>query len=127
LKNMDCIAFLQWALPQLSLSWRGFRRVRSRLTDFAAYRDHLKRDPHEWAVSWLTTFGKFAELSKLGGDIAASATAGVQSRSGEGQSLWGLLAELAFRMAGFRRSLASCGAPFLRDAPTGRCRPTRLD
>jgi chemotaxis protein methyltransferase CheR len=71
LKNMDCIAFLQWALPQLSLSWRGFRRVRSqvckrvhrrigslRLTDFAAYRDHLKCDPHEWAVSWLTTFGK---------------------------------------------------------------------
>jgi chemotaxis protein methyltransferase CheR len=60
---MDCIAFLQWALPQLSLSRRGFRKVRSQLCkrihrrmegldleDFAAYRDHLERHPQEWAV-----------------------------------------------------------------------------
>ena len=63
MKIMDSIAFLQWALPQLSLSWRGFRKVRSQvckrirrrmqslgLEDFAAYRDHLERYPQEWAM-----------------------------------------------------------------------------
>ena len=63
MKIMDCIAFLQWALPQLSLSWRGFRKVRSQackrirrrmqslgLEDFAAYRDHLERHPQEGAM-----------------------------------------------------------------------------
>lgn len=63
LKNMDCIAFLQWALPQLSLSWSGFHRVRSQvckrihrridslgLADFDAYRDHLKGHSQEWAL-----------------------------------------------------------------------------
>ena len=61
--STDCVAFLQWALPQLSLSWRGFRKVRGQvckrirrrmeslgLEDFAAYRDHLDRHPQEWAV-----------------------------------------------------------------------------
>lgn len=24
----DCVAFLQWALPQLGLRWAGYRRVR---------------------------------------------------------------------------------------------------
>jgi chemotaxis protein methyltransferase CheR len=50
-------------LPQLSLSWRGFRKVRSQvckrirhrmqslgLEDFAAYRDHLERHPQEGAM-----------------------------------------------------------------------------
>ncbi len=61
--STDCVTFLQWALPQLSLRWRGFRkprgqvckRIRRRmeslgLEDFAAYRDHLERHPQEWAV-----------------------------------------------------------------------------
>jgi chemotaxis protein methyltransferase CheR len=60
---MDCIAFLQWALPQLSLSWSGFHRVRSQvckrihrridslgLADFDAYRDHLMGHTQEWAL-----------------------------------------------------------------------------
>ena len=60
---MDCIAFLQWALPQLSLSWRGFRKVRGQvckrirrrteslgLEGLAAYRDYLDRYHQEWTI-----------------------------------------------------------------------------
>lgn len=60
---MDCVAFLQWALPRLRLSWRGFRKVRSQvckrirrrieslgLEDFAAYKAHIERHPQEWTV-----------------------------------------------------------------------------
>lgn len=57
----DCVAFLQWCLPRLSLRWAGFRRVRSQvckritrrvrelgLDGLAAYREHLEREPGEW-------------------------------------------------------------------------------
>jgi chemotaxis protein methyltransferase CheR len=63
LKNLDCIAFLQWALPRLSLSWRGFRKVRGQvckrirrrieslgLEDFAAYKEYVNRHQQEWTV-----------------------------------------------------------------------------
>lgn len=57
----ELVAFLQWALPQRGLRWRGFRRVRStvrkRLSDrlgalglesLGEYRALLERDPREW-------------------------------------------------------------------------------
>ena len=63
LTDRDCVALLQWALPQLDLSWPGFRKVRrqvcKRLTrrihdlgldNFAAYRVKLESDPTEWRV-----------------------------------------------------------------------------
>jgi chemotaxis protein methyltransferase CheR len=63
LTSTDCVTFLQWTLPRLSLSWRGFRKPRAQvcnrirrrmqslgLDDFAAYREHLERHPQEWAV-----------------------------------------------------------------------------
>ena len=59
--DRDCIAFLQWALPQQELRWPNFRKVRrqvcKRLTQrigelgldgFAAYRRRLEADPAEW-------------------------------------------------------------------------------
>jgi chemotaxis protein methyltransferase CheR len=59
--DRDCAKFLQWALPQLDLSWPGFRKVRGQvckrlkrrldelsLSDFAAYRRRLDSDPDEW-------------------------------------------------------------------------------
>jgi chemotaxis protein methyltransferase CheR len=59
--DADCVAFLQWALPQLGLRWAGYRKVRARvckrvvrrmrqlgLPDVAAYRAHLEGDPAEW-------------------------------------------------------------------------------
>jgi chemotaxis protein methyltransferase CheR len=59
--DRDCTKFLQWALPQLDLSWPGFRKVRGqvckrlkrrldelRLSDFAAYQRRLESDPDEW-------------------------------------------------------------------------------
>jgi chemotaxis protein methyltransferase CheR len=63
LTGTDCVTFLQWALPRLSLRWHGFRKVRGQvckrilrrmeslgLEDFAAYREHLERHQQEWEV-----------------------------------------------------------------------------
>lgn len=59
--DADCVAFLQWALPQLQLRWIGFRRVRRQvcrridrrrialgLADVTAYRTYLTEHPDEW-------------------------------------------------------------------------------
>jgi chemotaxis protein methyltransferase CheR len=61
MNDTDCVAFLQWALPQLGLHWPGFRKVRRQvcrriarrvrelgLADAAAYRERLKSDQAEW-------------------------------------------------------------------------------
>ena len=63
MNDPDCTAFLQWALPQISLRWPGFRKVRRQvckrlkrrihdlqLANFAAYRARLEDDPSEWEV-----------------------------------------------------------------------------
>jgi len=61
--DAECVAFLQWALPQLDLRWSGFRKVRHQvckrigrrlralgLPDLAAYRARLTEDRAEWAA-----------------------------------------------------------------------------
>jgi chemotaxis protein methyltransferase CheR len=61
-RDADCTAFLQWALPHLGRSWPGYRRVRRLvcrrlggrlselgLADLDAYRRHLADRPGEWA------------------------------------------------------------------------------
>lgn len=63
MSEMDCTAFLQWALPQLDLRWTGFRKVRGQVCkrlrkrmseigvdDFSAYKARLVADPAEWRV-----------------------------------------------------------------------------
>lgn len=60
---MDCVAFLQWALPRLGRRWAGYRKVRRQvcrrvrrraedlgLEGFDAYRAWLEEDPGEWVV-----------------------------------------------------------------------------
>jgi chemotaxis protein methyltransferase CheR len=60
---MDCVAFLQWALPRLGRRWAGYRKVRRQvcrrvrkrlealgLDGYEAYRARLEQDPEEWAV-----------------------------------------------------------------------------
>jgi chemotaxis protein methyltransferase CheR len=60
---VDCVAFLQWALPRLGRRWAGYRKVRRQvcrrvnrraaelgLDSLEAYRDHLERHPDEWDV-----------------------------------------------------------------------------
>jgi chemotaxis protein methyltransferase CheR len=60
-RDADCIAFLQWALPRLDLRWPGYRKVRRQvcrrlirrirdlqLPDLPAYRNRLEADPAEW-------------------------------------------------------------------------------
>ena len=61
--ELDCTAFLQWALPQLDLRWPGFRKVRRQvckrlrqrmrdlgLDNYSAYRARLEADPAEWRI-----------------------------------------------------------------------------
>ena len=60
-KDADCTAFLQWALPRLGMRWPGFRRVRGQvckrlrrrmaelgLRNLAAYRALLETHSGEW-------------------------------------------------------------------------------
>ena len=60
---MDCVAFLQWALPRLGRRWASYRKVRRQvcrrvrdrvaelgLEGFDAYRELLLARPNEWAV-----------------------------------------------------------------------------
>ena len=62
-KDLECIAFLQWALPRLQLRWPGYRKVRRQvckrvdrriqalgLGSVDAYRARLETDPAEWAI-----------------------------------------------------------------------------
>ncbi|MGB7542797.1 MAG: protein-glutamate O-methyltransferase CheR [Burkholderiales bacterium] len=61
MKDADCVAFLQRALPRLGLHWPGFRKVRGQvckridrrarelgLPDASAYRRHLEAHAREW-------------------------------------------------------------------------------
>lgn len=63
MKDADCVAFLQWALPQMHLRWSGFRKVRRqvckrierriselRLLNIQAYREYLLVNPREWQL-----------------------------------------------------------------------------
>jgi len=62
-KNTECVAFLQWALPQMRMRWPGFRKVRRQvcrrigqrlrelgLPNLTAYRACLQRNPAEWQI-----------------------------------------------------------------------------
>lgn len=63
MNDRACVQFLQDTLPQLHLSWAGFRRVRRQvcrrlqrrlkalgLTGLAGYRDYLAAHPAEWEI-----------------------------------------------------------------------------
>jgi chemotaxis protein methyltransferase CheR len=71
MRDRECVALLQWALPRLGLRWAGFRRVRRQVCkrisrrmaelgvpDAAAYRRSLEADPAEWpaldACCWIS-------------------------------------------------------------------------
>lgn len=63
MNDKDCVAFLQWALPQLGMRWPGFRKVRRQvckriarrmkeldLQTVGQYLDRLADDEDEWQV-----------------------------------------------------------------------------
>jgi chemotaxis protein methyltransferase CheR len=63
MNDAECVSFLQWALPQLSLRWAGYRKVRRQvcrrlrrrlaeleLSDTAAYRAYLQANAAEWPM-----------------------------------------------------------------------------
>ncbi len=63
MKDQDCVHFLQWALPKMSMLWDGFRKVRRQvcrrithridelsLGSFNNYRDFLTDNYSEWEL-----------------------------------------------------------------------------
>lgn len=63
MRDSDCVALLQWALPRLHMRWQGFRKVRGQvckriqrrigsleLTEPEAYRRYLEFNEQEWHV-----------------------------------------------------------------------------
>jgi len=63
MNDTQCVAFLQWALPQLGMRWAGYRKVRRQvcnrarrraselgLSDLSGYRMYLEAHSEEWAV-----------------------------------------------------------------------------
>lgn len=69
--DLECVDFLQWALPQLGLRWPGFRKVRGQVrkrlnrrlielgrAGIADYRAYLQSHPEEWS-----TLDEFCRIS----------------------------------------------------------------
>src|SRR5919106_6038837 len=102
---MQCVAFLQWALPRMGRRWAGYRKVRRQvcrrvrrraqelgLDGFDAYREHLERHPEEWeALDGLTNVtisrfnrdrGVFEFLARAVGPGARVWSAGCAKRRG---------------------------------------------
>ena len=63
MRDTECIAFLQWALPRMGFRWPGFRKVRGQvckrvgrrleelgLEDIEAYPGYLGAHPEEWSL-----------------------------------------------------------------------------
>jgi len=63
MKDIECVQFLQWALPQMRMRWPGFRKVRRQackrvgrrirelqLPTESAYRSYLEAHPDEWQI-----------------------------------------------------------------------------
>jgi chemotaxis protein methyltransferase CheR len=63
MKDIECVQFLQWALPQLRMRWQGYRKVRNQvckriarrigelgLPNLQAYRHHLQENQEEWRI-----------------------------------------------------------------------------
>lgn len=61
MKDIDCIRFLQWALPRMGMRWAGFRKVRRQvskkidrrmkeldISDVSVYQFYLGKNPEEW-------------------------------------------------------------------------------
>jgi chemotaxis protein methyltransferase CheR len=108
MNDSECVAFLQWALPQLGLRWDGFRKVRRQvckrlsrrlaelgLSDLNAYRGHLERDRAEWAVlDALThvTISRFHRdrhvFAALQRDVIPVLAAAAQARGSHAVEVW---------------------------------------
>ncbi len=63
MEDNKCVNFLQWALPQLNMRWKGFRKVRRQvckridrriselgLTGIESYRNYLAENSKEWII-----------------------------------------------------------------------------
>lgn len=61
--DLDCVGFLQWALPRLNMRWKGFRKVRRRvcrriqrridelgLESIEDYKQYLEGNYREWRL-----------------------------------------------------------------------------
>jgi len=103
MKDTQCVAFLQWALPRLGLHWPGYRKVRDQvckrvqarlkelgLSDVAGYQALLERSPSEWMrleTMCPITISRFCRdrpvFEELGSEVLPALAAAARQR-GEG-------------------------------------------
>jgi chemotaxis protein methyltransferase CheR len=108
MRDADCVALLQWALPRLGLHWPGFRKPRRQvcrriagriaelgLADAAQYRARLEADRTEWqALAALCTvsisrFYRDREVFDcLGGQVLPALSAAALERGDERLECW---------------------------------------
>lgn len=88
MRDAECVAFLQWALPRMRLRWAGFRKVRRQvrrriqrrmreldLGDIAAYRALLETHAQEWRTldrMCRITISRFCRDKAVFGMLAAT-------------------------------------------------------
>ena len=108
MRDTDCIAFLQWALPEMGFRWPGFRKVRRQvckrvgrrlreleLADLGVYREHLEACPDEWKVldgcCRITISRYFRDLEvyrQLGDQVLPALAQQVTSQGGKTLRVW---------------------------------------
>ncbi len=104
----ECVQFLQWALPQLRMRWRGFRKVRGQvckrisrrmnqlgLDSVTAYRDYLCRHAEEWelldSLCQVTVSRFYRDQSMyrlLAGEVLPDLVRRVQNRGEDCLKVW---------------------------------------
>jgi len=108
-KDADCVALLQWALPRLEMRWPGFRKVRGQvckrigrrmrelgLETGDSYRRFLESHPSEWAVLddccrvTISRFFRDAMVWQHLGDHVLPELAGACSPSGAPLRAWSI-------------------------------------
>lgn len=103
-----CVAFLQWALPQIGFRWKGFRKVRRQvcrrirrrfrelgLANLDAYRELLVSDPEEWhrlerlcRVTISRFFRDREVYRRLGDEVLLELAATARNRGASGLRCW---------------------------------------
>lgn len=108
MNDADCVSFLRWALPQLQMRWRGFRKVRRQvcrrvarrvaelgLADVAAYRRYLEAHRNEWPIldaMCRVTISRFfrdeAVFDAISGEVLPALAAVARARHESSLRVW---------------------------------------
>ncbi len=108
MKDVECINFLQWALPKLQMRWEGFRKVRKQvckriqrrmrtlgITDPEDYRTYIETHDSEWKVldgSCRVTISRFYRdrhlFEVLGERVLPTLASRLETQDGRALRIW---------------------------------------